>query len=390
MSTPAGAAVRHQYSYLLCDLRTDTLLAELPLRGVTYSTALSGIGTLRATVPYSDETLPLDPDAATVPGRTALYVERDGVIVWGGIVWARTTAKGGRDVQAAEFPSYYQRRYVKTTLSTDTTKITDTDYVPDGQRLYPDQKHIAWSLLRYAHAQAGGDIGVDITALAGTGHGITRSVTYEAQERTEIYKAISDLASAADGFDWGIEVGWTNPTNGSAPTRYRRAVTYYPRRGRTAAESGLVFVHGGHASSIVDYEWPEDGTALATEVSGLGDGSGSAVLQSVAQHTDMLASGWPLLESVSRWDGVKTAGRLASLTEAELAARSQAQVQPRFTVSADTDPQFGSYSVGDEALFIVEPSTQMPGGREAVLRIVGIENSARSGPERVSLTCAAV
>ena len=386
----AGAQPEHTYTYLFCDLRTDVLLAELPLKNVEYSTELNGIGTFRGHVPYSDETLPLDPEAATTPCRTALYVDRDGVIVWGGIVWTRTINGAGKDIQAAEFFSYYQQRYVKTTLSTDTSLIIDTDFVPDGQRLYPDQMHVVWSLMRYAHVQSGGDILIDTNPLAGPATGVTRVVTYPGYERPEIYKSIADMAAASDGFDFGIEVGWTSSANNQPPKRYRRAKAYFPRRGRTAADSGLVFAHGGAAGSIIDYEWPEDGTALATEVSGLGEGSGEATLQKIVQDTDMLASGWPLLEAVTKHEGVVEQARLDALTSADLNARGQSQTQPTFTVEADADPAFGSYSVGDEALFVIDDSARTPGGREAVLRIVKIENTAKGGPERIKLTCVGV
>lgn len=380
----------HTYTYLFCDLLTDTVLAELPLSGVTYSTELNGIGTLTATVPYADDTLPLDPEAATVPGRTALYVDRDGVIVWGGIVWTRELVKGGKAIQCAEFLSYYTRRYVKTTLSTDTSLLLDTDYVPDGQRLYTDQKYIVWSLLRYAHTQPGGNIGVATNSLTAPAHGVNRAVSYFGFERPEIYKLISELASADDGFDFGIEVGWNPVANNMPPTRYKQARTWFPRRGRAAEQSGLVFVKGGPGSSILDYDWPEDGTASATEVSAVGDGSGEARVMSVRQDADRLASGWPLLEQVTSYDGVIEQAQLDGLAAAELTARSSAQTQPTFTVAADSDPVFGTYSVGDEALFVIDPEPTTPGGREGVLRIVSIENTASAGPERVRLTCAVV
>ncbi|MFI5676767.1 hypothetical protein [Streptomyces cellulosae] len=78
---------------------------------------------------------------------------------------------------------------------------------------------------------------------------------------------------------------------------------------------------------------------------------------------------------------------MQGLTNADLEALSQSNVQPSFDVSADTDPQFGSYSVGDEALFVIDPEPQSPNGREGVFRIVSIENTSVNGPERVRLTC---
>ncbi|MER6103627.1 hypothetical protein ABT115_15215 [Streptomyces sp. NPDC001832] len=387
----AGGMPEHTYTYLFCDLMTDTVLAELPLSDVTYSTVLNGIGTLTATVPYADETLPLDPETATTPGRTAVYVDRDGVIVWGGIIWTRQPdSQRSKQIQAAEFLSYYQRRYVKTTLSTDSSLLLNTDLVPAGQRLYSDQKFLAWSLLSYANNQPSGNPRISIDGLTGTASGIARQATYFGFERPEIYKALAELAATDDGFDYGIEVGWTSSANNQAPTRYRRVRAWFPRRGRTADESGLVFVKGGQGASILSYDWPENGTASATEVSALGDGTGEAKVSAIVQDADRLASGWPLLESVSTYDGVIDQAQLNGLANAELTARGQAQIQPTFEVSADTDPAFGSYSVGDEAFFVIDPEPLTPAGREGVLRIVGIETTAAAGPERVRLTCVAV
>ena len=395
MSTPtllaAGASTdspQHTYTYLFCDLRTDTLLAELPLASVSYSTELNGIGKLSGTIPYNDLTLPLDPETASQPGRTAVYVDRDGVLVWGGIIWTRQQTTGGKAIQAAEFPSYYQHRYVKKTLSTDTSVVIDPTYVDaGGQRLYSDQQWVVWSLLRYAAGQPGADIRVETSSLIQNPTGIIRDVTYYGYERPEIYKAISELAASADGFDWAIEVGWTQSANNRPPVRYRRARVWFPRRGRPAGESGLVFSKGGGYGSILDYDWPEDGTALVTEMSGLGAGSGEAKIVKTATAQDLIDSGWPLLEGVETFDGVTDEAQVQGLTNAGLEAASGSQVQPTFEVMADGDPAFGSYQVGDEALFVIDPEPQSPAGREGVLRIVSIENTSVNGPERIKLTC---
>ena len=391
LTADTTAQPEHTYTYLFCDLRTDTLLAELPLADVQYSFELNGIGKLSGTIPYADETLPLDPESASTPGRTAVYVDRDGVLVWGGIIWTRDRVKGGKSIQAAEFLSYFQHRFVKKTLSTDTSLLLNPAYVSDGgQRLFGDQKFVMWSLLRYAQDQTGGNINIDLNPLTAPGHGIDRTVTYFGYERPEIYKAIAELAAADSGFDFGVEVGWTSAANNQAPTRYRRARAWYPRRGRTAQESGLVFSKGGGHGSIIDYDWPEDGTSLVTEMSGLGAGSGEARIVKTAAATDLIESGWPLLEGVETYDGVIDEAQVQGMTNADLDARSRSTTQPTFEVAADSDPEFGSYSVGDEALFVIDPEPQSPSGREGVLRIVSIENTAINGPERVRLTCVGV
>ncbi|MFJ5802672.1 hypothetical protein [Streptomyces decoyicus] len=389
---PAGG-VMHTYTFLFCDLRTDAVLAELPLREVRYSTELNGIGTLSAVVPYNEDTIPLDPDTATRQDRTALYVDRDGVIVWAGIVWTRDLAEGGKAIQCAEFLSYYQRRTVKTTVATDTTLITDTDYVPDGQRLYPDQRYLVWSLLRYANVQPYGDIGISVSNIAlEAGTGINRVAAYYGYERPVIYDAIAALAAADDGFDFGCEVFWTQPANNEPPERVKRARVWYPRRGRqSAAESGLVFSNGGPEPSILDYGWPENGTEFATEVSALGAGNGEAKLTSVQQSADLLAAGYPLIEAVTTYADVLEQSRLDANARADVSARAQADVQPSFEVIPDADPVYGAYQVGDVALFVIAPDDRTPAGRQAELRILSIETTVSdSGSERITLKCGAV
>lgn len=379
----------HTYTYLFCDLLTDEVLAELPLQQVQYETVLSGIGTLRAFVPLNAETLPLDPIGSTVGGRTALYVDRDGVIVWGGIVWTRQPAPGGMTIQAAEFLSYYQHRYISDTISTDVTNITDTRYLPDGQRIYADQKFVMWSLFAYAARRASGSLGIDINKLSGIPDGVNRPATYYGYERPEIYATMQQLSQTDDGFDFGIEVGWNPIVNGLAPTRYRRARTWYPKQGRAAADSGLVFSKGGPAASIVAYDWPEDFTAVATQTWAVGDGQGESRLIAGATDNDLLMSGWPLLESVQTYSGVTSAATVQGHANADLTARSGAAVAPTVDVLADADPQFGSYSKGDSALFSLAPEPRWPDGMDVELRILGIQVTA-SSPEIVRLTCAGV
>jgi hypothetical protein len=386
----SSAAPEHTYTYLACDLMTDVVLAELPLQQVTYETVLSGIGTLRAFLPLNDETNQLGVLNATTGGRTTLYVDRDGVIVWAGIIWTRQDTAGGVTIQAAELLSYYQHRYVAQTLSTETANVTATAYVPDGQRLYSDQKFLVWSLLRYADAQ-GHTPPLDLNWLASSGaDGIARQATYYGYERPEIYATIAQLSQADDGFDFGIEVGWNPVLNGQPPTRYRTAKTWSPKRGRSADDSGLVFAKGGTAASIVAYDWPEDWTALATRTHALGDGDGEARLIASASDTDLLASGWPLLEYVGTYQGVTQQATIQGHANADMNARSSAANSPTFTVLADGDPSLGSYTVGDSALFSIAPEPRFPAGVEQEFRILGIAVTAASGPELAKLTCGAM
>lgn len=379
----------HTYTYLCCDLVTDQVLAELPLQQVQYETVLSGIGSLRAFVPLNAETLPLDPIGATVGGRTVLYVDRDGVIVWSGIIWTRQLAPGGVSIQAAEFLSYYQHRYIRDTISTNSANVSDTRMIPDGRVIYGDQKYAMWSLFQYAGSRPGGNVLVDTNFLTGVADGVNRDLTYYGYERPEIYATMQQLSQADDGFDFAIECGWNPIVNNLPPTRYRRARTWYPQRGRTADDSGLMFTKGGPAASIIDYDWPEDFTVMATQTWALGDGEGESRIIAGASDADLLMAGWPLLEAVQSYDGVTQAARAQGYANADLNARTQAAVAPTFDVLADADPAFGTYGVGDSAVFSLAPEPRWPGGMDAQLRILSMQVTA-SSPEIVRLTCGAV
>ncbi|MFD0408632.1 hypothetical protein [Kitasatospora sp. NPDC127116] len=394
MTTPVGAVV-HRYTYLFCDLMSDRVLAELPVIGAEYSTELNGVGTFKGTIALTDEVAQLGPMDATTPDRTALYIDRDGVIVWAGIIWIRrplTSANGiiwGMELGGSEFPSYWQKRFVNKLLSTDynllVSNSADTRYVPDGQRMFDDQVWIVWSLLRYAEADPSnaGTIHVDTNPLINP-TGVTRARTYDpAQQRTDILTLIRQLAAVDGGFDWGVESGWN--ANGS---RYRRWAVWYPRRGRRASATGFQFQYGP-GGNVITPDWPEDGMGYANRVWARGSGAGQDVVTGVAEAPDQWGAGYPLMEAVETYDGVTQANTIQAHAQASLNARSQATTAPTFVVDADSDPVLGSYTVGDSAVFAIDPCPYYPQGQVQELRILSIKVSVTGGPEKVALTCGA-
>lgn len=105
------------YRYYTADLLTNEILAEIPFRGVSYERAIKGAGGFSGSIPIIDATKSMDIYESTLPGNTALYVVRNNVCVWGGIIWSRQYDVVGRvlNVSASEFTSYfYHRRFWKT------------------------------------------------------------------------------------------------------------------------------------------------------------------------------------------------------------------------------------------------------------------------------------
>ena len=107
------------YKYFTVDIVSNRINAEIPFSGVSFERALKGAGKFSGTIAISTETDNLDLYNSTMPGKTAVYVLRNGVCVWGGIIWARDYKVTNREltIDASEFTSYLQHRYVWKTFN---------------------------------------------------------------------------------------------------------------------------------------------------------------------------------------------------------------------------------------------------------------------------------
>jgi hypothetical protein len=105
------------YRYYTVDLLTNEVLAEIPFAGVTYERAVKAAGRFSGKIPAIEKTAHLNLYETTLPGKTALFVVRNGICVWGGLIWTRSYNVVDRvlNVSASEFTSYlYHRRIWKT------------------------------------------------------------------------------------------------------------------------------------------------------------------------------------------------------------------------------------------------------------------------------------
>ena len=109
------------YRYFTVDLMTNLVLSEVAFTGVSYELALKSAGSFSGSIPVLDATAAMSLYENTMPGRTALYVVRDGVCVWGGIIWSRAYAASTKSlsVNASEFTSYLHHRNIWKTYSHD-------------------------------------------------------------------------------------------------------------------------------------------------------------------------------------------------------------------------------------------------------------------------------
>lgn len=361
------------YTYLACDLRTDQVLDELPLTGVTFGRGLGAdVRQLRAKVPLGDRKWPASRLwAATQPARTMVWVARDDQLVGGYILWTRNRRTG--EVSGSEVLSYFTRRHVRTTM------------VAAGV----DQLSIARNLLAAAQtteAGAVGDLGVQLGPASTSG--VLRDRTYDAADRKSYADALTELANVQGGFELRIDAV------GSIDNRAKMLVLGYPRLGRAGASSGLQFELPGNLS---DYDWPEDGTELSTLADALGAGDEGRQLVGTATQAALEAAGYPRLERTGSYSDVTDQATLDGHAAADLAASAGLVIYPKLVVRAGAAPQLGTYDPGDDArVRITDTSWPRPAaggaGLDTTLRLLGIDCTPAAGgaDEKVQLTMGGV
>lgn len=106
------------YRYFLTDLMSNQVISEVPFTGVSFERANRRAGSFSGTIAFIPETKGLDLYEATMPGRTGLYIIRNSVVVWGGIIWSRSydVASKNLSVNGLEFISYFYHRNIWQTL----------------------------------------------------------------------------------------------------------------------------------------------------------------------------------------------------------------------------------------------------------------------------------
>ena len=358
------------YRYLLVDLLSNQIIAELPLTGVSFTQQLNQAGAFDGHLLISGiNSFQFNVDASTTPGRNAIYVDRNGILVWGGIIWSRTYNSTSQtlSITARELISYFERRRV-----TETLDYTNTD-----------QLVIAKSLVEWAQAQPYGDIGLLYNQEGETTSGILIDRVYYNYELKSIFNAIQDLSRQDDGFDFHIDVDYDLVTG--LPTASFN--TYYPKVGIPYdPENPYALVFDFPAGNIVEYEYPEDGTIAANSVYALGAGSNEGKQIANAQNGDYLGNGWALLEDQANYSDITDQTVLEQLAIGQVLVTAYPPTTLKIVAPPYVDPEYGTYEVGDEVRVMIKDS-RFPEGLNAVFRIVGLSlQPGEDGPERVTLT----
>lgn len=353
------------YRYLFADLLTNDIIAELPLTGVSFNKQLNQAGAFNGHLLIGGiDSVAYNVLPATIPGRNAIYVDRDGSLVWGGVIWGRdyTASTQTLEIQAREFESYFERRRITSTLA-----FTNTD-----------QLSIAQNLMASAQSAPYGNIGVQVGVETS---GVLLSRTYYNYELKTYFNALQDLSRAENGFDFNIQVEYDGAGEPS-----KSLVLGYPRIGTVYSTSNPYAVLFQFPGNIVDYSYPEDGSIAANAVYALGAGSNEGKLIATATDATKYADGWPLLQEQANYSDITDSAYLNQLATGQVLAVSYPPTTIKIVVPAYQTPVFGTYEVGDDARLIIT-DVRFPNTLDAVYRIVGVNvQPGEDGPERVTLT----
>lgn len=321
------------YRYLFADLLTDTIREEMPLENVSYGDVLLAPGSLTGDLPLSLKNAAGYEKVTRAnidPGRTAVYVERDGVLVWGGILW---TVSADADnfklsIGCEGFWSYFRRRLIRATKTYAAT----------------DQLAIVQDLVNYAQAVSGGNIGVTVGSETS---GVLRDQTYNSYERVNLGQAVENLAALDNGFDFAIDVMYDGSGN-----RLKKLNLNYPTRG---ARTAHVLDLGANVESL---SWNLDASTMANLIDAIGSGDGAAMLLSTAADTTELGV-YPLLEDTVSYTDVTVSATLAAhATGALSASRLPVETLPTLITHGTSDLAIGAFRTGDE----LQVRTQNAGG----------------------------
>src|SRR5258706_3304917 len=108
------------YRYIFGTLRTEQVIEEISCYGVIMNMTINVGGDFQGT--FQLDQTGKNNDAlisATVPGRTWVAVERNGIPIWHGFIWSRVYSAQSKSVQlfAQSFENYPKKRLIRSDLT---------------------------------------------------------------------------------------------------------------------------------------------------------------------------------------------------------------------------------------------------------------------------------
>lgn len=416
------------YAY---DLNTNTKITELPAKGLTFDGRLNDSGSISFVLNLSrpevaSRVAPLLPYNGS---PFAVYVDRDGLLVWSGIIWTwnYSRASGDLSMQGKDFNSYFAQRKLAADYSNATYPFTRlTAYAAS-----PVSSLTVESTTGFAAGQKvtlGSDSPEVLTILSVTApytitlvsptvvnHPATSPLTFSFDPAVLLKLALSDVLSntvggagsnilgqpAATG---GITiVGGTStipaivpgyplsqntkasqvisdmasissPGNGSVDTTITSAwVGGLPVTTLTIASprAGRVGAASGliiDLSRVLDYSWPLNSNATGTLLTVTG---GNSLVKTLSTGVAVGGNGQlPKLDKVISFSSIQSQSQLDVMAAGLPQVYSGPLGTPTVKLTTTGLPQLGTFVLGDDVRMFIAKDERFPLGLDEYWRIV--------------------
>lgn len=348
------------YRVRFADALTDGNADEFALSGVACSTHIGAAGSLSATIPIArgNSALGARINAIKSAGGSAVYVYRNGVPWWPGLLWTKnktSDANGKPTVQigCGTFESYLDR----VQLGADLAAMTSTDQLAIARSFLTDMQSDPYANMRITPDS--------LTATSGI---IRDRVMYKAAARPSYLKMLSDLANLDQGFEFTVQV-LVDPTTGARTRQIRLA---YP----TLATGTVHRI--AKPGAILSYSFPEDGGRGATYLMA----TGSGIVSTIHKDTAQLNAGWPRTDLTTAYGSVTDPAVLEAHATADLALARVPVSVPAIKIRPDAS-DITPMSIGDTVKVTIKDELfgppLYPVGFTGTYRLVGVSVSP---PER--------
>lgn len=312
-----------EYRAIVTDFKTGEITTVAPLISMEAANELNQAETISVTVPLFYE--PAISSSVTTsteglenvdnyyPARNAIYIERDGVLIYGGVIWALPSIDvGGETVQVAAkgMLSYLRRRRIRNDIS-----FSGSDQDANARQIVEQADGVA----------------IDTVANA---HGVTNDHFIYGFDRLTVERALQNAAFQDGGFDYYFSHGRTGDTITST---FR---TSYPATGR-ATEAFIDAEECG--SFVVSF----DGTEMVNFVDVMAGTVGEdPIIETVSNSGS--TSTFPRLDDTVSADSFINRSLLAAVGRRRLVRGAEPTIRAALTKSPDVGPGINEYLIGDQ------------------------------------------
>lgn len=338
------------YRYYTKDLMSNAFLAELPIDNASCGKRINEIGNFSGnlTLHRGDNEYNQVLLDGTEPARTALYMTRNGVLIWGGILWARTYTSESQSfaLTAQTFESYFDHVCI------------DANFIQQGV----EQNTIFGNLIDVLQSQSGNNIGLVKGSFPPTG--LTRTVLIPGYEYHFGQDVVSQLVSEENGLEYTIDITGTYEN----PVKTVRCGG--PKLGNPVETSGLAFDYPGN---VTRYWWNESGTRGVVKAVALGHGDGFNKVRAQAINGTLISAGYPAWWRVTSHPNIATIDGITAAAYGDLHKYGMPYSRPTLEFTLEGGYIFNGWNqLGDQLTARVE-DVRWPGGYTVNGRMVGWE-----------------